>query len=63
VGTGGANHTKFEAALPTSEVRDDRTFGVLQMTLRPTGYEWEFVPEEGSSFTDRGSDQCHEAPA
>ena len=63
VGTGGANHTKFEAALPTSEVRDDRTFGVLQMTLRPTGYEWEFVPEEGSSFTDRGSDQCHGAPA
>jgi acid phosphatase type 7 len=63
VGTGGANLTKFDAPLPTSQVRNDHTFGVLQMTLRPAGYEWEFVPVEGSSgFTDRGSDQCHEAP-
>jgi 3',5'-cyclic AMP phosphodiesterase CpdA len=59
VGTGGASHYEFETVLPTSQVRDDRTFGVLQMTLRPTGYEWEFVSEKGSSFTDRGTDQCH----
>jgi hypothetical protein len=63
VGTGGADHTEFETALPTSQVREDRTFGVLQMTLRPTGYEWEFVPEKGSKFTDRGTDQCHDGPA
>jgi len=59
VGTGGRNHYGFDAALPASEVRDDSSFGVLKLTLRFTGYDWQFVPAAGSTFTDRGSSDCH----
>jgi hypothetical protein len=59
VGTGGKNHRPFGAAEATSEVRDTTTFGVLKLTLKPTGYDWKFIPEAGKSFTDSGSDSCH----
>jgi hypothetical protein len=59
VGTGGKNHRPFGAPEATSEVRDTTTFGVLKLTLRPTGYDWKFIPEAGKSFTDSGSDICH----
>jgi len=59
VGTGGRNHYDFNAALPTSEVRDASTFGVLKLTLRDTGYDWQFIPVAGSTFTDSGSTDCH----
>jgi hypothetical protein len=29
------------------------------MTLRPTGYDWQFVPVPGRTFTDSGSGSCH----
>jgi hypothetical protein len=41
-----------------SEVRRAGTFGVLELSLHTDGYDWEFVPEAGSSFTDTGSDTC-----
>jgi len=59
VGTGGANHTPIRTIRPNSEVRNDDTFGILVLTLRPTGYDWRFVPEPGGAFTDAGSDVCH----
>jgi acid phosphatase type 7 len=59
VGTGGRNHYEFGTVLPTSEVRDSSTFGVLKLTLRADGYDWEFVPVAGSIFTDSGSTSCH----
>jgi hypothetical protein len=32
---------------------------VLKLTLRPTGYDWQFVPEPGNgTFTDAGSSEC-----
>jgi acid phosphatase type 7 len=31
----------------------------LQLTLRPTSYDWQFVPEAGKTFTDTGSGTCH----
>lgn len=40
-------------------MRDDRTDGVLALTLRPDGYDWEFLPAAGGTFTDSGSDRCH----
>ena len=58
VGTGGKNHRPFFAPKPNSEVRDATAFGVLKLTLKPNGYDWEFIPEEGKSFTDSGSDVC-----
>jgi hypothetical protein len=60
-GTGGANHTSIVSLAPNSEVRDATTFGVLELTLKPTSYTWQFVPEQGGkgSFTDAGSGTCH----
>ena len=29
------------------------------MTLHPNGYDWDFVPETGKTFTDKGSGSCH----
>jgi len=58
-GTGGASHGyPFGTPLPTSEVRNDSTWGVIKLTLHPTGYDWQFVPIAGSTFTDSGSDTC-----
>ncbi|HLO27711.1 MAG TPA: DNRLRE domain-containing protein [Anaerolineales bacterium] len=59
VGTGGASLYPFGTALSTSQVRNNSTYGVLELTLRPGGYDWQFVPVAGSTFTDRGSGTCH----
>jgi hypothetical protein len=40
-------------------VRDATAFGVLVLTLSEAGYEWQFVPVEGKTFTDSGSGACH----
>jgi acid phosphatase type 7 len=59
VGTGGEQHHRPSAAAPNSEVRDHTTFGVLELTLRSDGYDWEFAPEAGGTFSDSGSGTCH----
>jgi hypothetical protein len=59
-GTGGARLYKFATPpLPITEVRDDKTFGVLKLSLKPDGYDWQFVGVPGSSFADSGSAACH----
>lgn len=58
VGTGGAPLTEFVARQPNSEVFNNQTFGVIRMTLRADGYDWQFVPVEGSTFGDVGSGSC-----
>ncbi len=59
VGTGGKSHYAFGAALPNSQVRDSTAYGVLALTLRTGGYDWQFVPIAGSTFADKGSGSCH----
>jgi hypothetical protein len=60
VGSGGKNsHRAMGVTQPNSEVRNADTFGVLKVTLHPAGYDWEFVPEAGKTFTDTGSGECH----
>jgi acid phosphatase type 7 len=61
VGTGGSDHTSIAAVAANSEVRDTSTFGVLKLTLHPTSYDWQFVPESGKTFTDSGTQLCHNA--
>src|SRR5712691_10556308 len=62
VGTGGNNHTSIATVFANSQVRDTTTFGVLKLTLHPSSYDWQFVPDTGSgSFTDSGSAPCHGA--
>ncbi len=62
VGTGGRGLYAFGTPVTGSEARS-MTLGVLKLILRDGGYDWEFVPVAGSSFTDRGSDTCAGAPA
>ena len=59
VGTGGAKLTPLGLRKPNSEASDNSTYGVLKMVLKESGYEWEFLPLPGSSFTDRGAAFCH----
>ena len=59
VGTGGKSHRPFSEPKPNSEVRDATAFGVLKLTLKSKTYDWQFIPEEGKTFTDSGSGACH----
>jgi len=60
VGTGGRSHYPVFRRLsrPRSVVVNDSTYGVLRLTLRPSGYDWRFVPVAGSRFRDAGSAGC-----
>jgi len=60
VGTGGEDHGSLDNSIePNSQVRDATSFGVLEMTLHPGGYDWRFLPAAGGAFTDQGSASCH----
>ena len=60
VGTGGAaENYPIGEPIENSEVYNDETDGVLRLKLEENGYEWEFVPVEGESFTDSGAARCH----
>jgi calcineurin-like phosphoesterase family protein len=59
VGSGGANHTSLTTIAANSELRNVDTFGVLKLTLHPTSYDWQFVPQAGQTFTDSGTGVCH----
>jgi calcineurin-like phosphoesterase family protein len=59
VGTGGRNFHPLNSPRPNSEVRNNATFGVLNLALHPTRYDWQFVPEAGKSFRDSGTQACH----
>ena len=58
VGTGG--YPLYDRGTPqaNSEVFENRTFGVLKLTLRAGKYDWEFVPIDGQTFRDSGSGTC-----
>lgn len=59
VGSGGASHYGLNVRLANSEAVNTDTYGVLKLTLRATGYDWQFVPEAGRTFSDSGSGTCH----
>jgi calcineurin-like phosphoesterase family protein len=58
-GTGGKTLRAFGEVKPNSEIRADKVFGVLKLTLHPQKYEWEFIPIAGETFSDSGSGSCH----
>lgn len=59
VGTGGDSHMTFGTIQPNSLVQNATTYGVLELTLNATSFNWQFVPVAGSTFTDSGSQACH----
>ncbi len=58
VGTGGRSFHSWGTIQPGSEARQNDTFGVLELRLRPTSYDWEFVPEAGRTYNDSGTAPC-----
>ena len=62
VGTGGHSLGPLAAPRRNSEVRDNTTFGVLELILGPTSYSWRFVAPPGATFSDSGGGTCHGAP-
>ena len=62
IGTGGAGLSGFGTILPTSEVRDNATHGVMKFTLHASSYDWQFIPIAGQTFTDSGTSSTHGAP-
>ena len=59
VGTGGRDLFRFAEAVPNSEVRINRTFGVLGLLLYPDGYMWEFISVGNLRTLDKGGEYCH----
>ncbi len=57
-GTGGGSLYSFGTIQRNSEVRKSGSYGILELTLHPGSYEWEFVPTAGS-FSDSGTTPCH----
>ena len=62
VGTGGHSLGPIVAPKKNSEVRENTTFGVLELTLQPAGYSWRFIAPAGATFSDTGSGTCHGVP-
>lgn len=57
---GTAGHTiGFSAKVaPNSEVRQTDIIGILKMALHDDSYEWEYIPEDGQTFSDYGNEKC-----
>ncbi len=65
VGTGGRGfYARASSNLPplAPVASNYSTWGVLKMTLSATGYQADFVPVSGSTYTDSFSGTCHMAP-
>jgi hypothetical protein len=62
LGTGGAGSYSFKTTLQPNSERRGTPNGVLKLTLRADGYDWNFLPIAGQSFSDSGSGACHGRP-
>jgi hypothetical protein len=65
VGTGGYSLNTFKTTVANSEVRNANNYGVLKLTLHPTGYDWQFVAVDGTAdgkATDSGTGSCSGTP-
>jgi hypothetical protein len=58
VGTGGRSLYPVLGREQGSEAENHDTYGVLKLTLRPSNYDWEFVPASESKFSDSGHTEC-----
>ncbi len=58
VGTGGGDLRDFGPPAANTAVRSNIAHGVLELTLRPSGWAFRFVSVDGS-FSDQGTGTCH----
>ncbi|MER3403856.1 MAG: hypothetical protein C4289_00660 [Chloroflexota bacterium] len=62
VGTGGKQPNQSFGTMDQPAAKGTVP-GVLKLTLRATGYDWQFVPITGYTYNDSGSGTCHGAPS
>lgn len=58
VGTGGRSLYPLVRSAPNTWIGNDRTYGVLRLTLAPGRYSFRFLPVPGGTFTDSGAFRC-----
>ena len=58
VGTGGGGLYEFRGSRRNSEIRNNRSYGLIKFTLGATGYSWEYLSAAGEPFHDSGSGTC-----
>jgi len=59
VGTGGNGHTSLGPDSSRREAASDQAYGVLRLTLHPSGYEWQFLATAKAPYDDAGAQSCH----
>ena len=59
----GGESTAQPVQIAPNSVVQAGTFGVMKFTLKDGGYDWQFLPIPGQTFTDAGSASCHDRPA
>lgn len=59
VGTGGRSLYSVKRLKRNSVFRSATTFGVLKLTLRTSGYFWQFVAAPSGKTLDKGESSCH----
>jgi len=58
VGMGGGGVYEFKKTAANCEVRNNKAYGVLKLTLKPGKYDWEFLRGMGAMFRDTGTGTC-----
>jgi Calcineurin-like phosphoesterase len=59
VGTGGANYSGFGTVAANSQIRKSKAFGIAKLTLHPGSYDWSFVADPSTPYSDSGTGTCH----
>ena len=62
VGTGGRSSLRLRPPAAQQRGPGAGPSACLKLTLHDGSYDWQFVPEAGKTFTDRGTAACHGAP-
>lgn len=58
-GTGGNGLYPLGPPIANSQDTNNKTHGVLVVTLHSDSYSWRFVPVSGETFTDSGTTRCN----
>ena len=59
VGTGGRDSSGFGTVASNSEIRKNKLFGVMKLSLGATGYGWSYLADPSTPFADSGQMACH----
>ena len=59
IGNGGRSRHAFTGVAPNSELRDNSTIGITELTLREGAYDWRSVAAPSGRTADSGSTNCH----